>query len=76
MSELDYRFTIDDLANKFNVTPETVRRWCRSGLLQYKKLPGVKGEFRFSQKDIEDFLDSLQGNDIPVKETLFEKKKK
>lgn len=57
--EADYRYTIDDVAETFNVNRETVRRWCREGRIEYIKLPGVKGEYRFSKGNVEKFIKIL-----------------
>jgi len=59
MSELTYEITIDDVAKKFNVNKETVRRWCRNGKIKYIKLPGDsgRGEYRFSPSDLQVFID-------------------
>lgn len=72
--ETKYPYTVEYLMEKLNVSGETVRRWCRDGRIKALKLPGSKGKYRFSQEAIEEFLDSLQENDMPVKETLFDKK--
>lgn len=57
--DIDYRYTIDEVAETFSVTKETVRRWCREQKIGHIKLPGAKGEFRFSKKDIETFIAQL-----------------
>ena len=57
--EMDYKYTIDDVAETFNVNRETVRRWCREQKIGYIKLPGEKGEYRFSKNDIENFIAKL-----------------
>lgn len=59
MLDTDYRYTIDDVAELFNVTRETVRRWCRERRIDYIKLPGEKGEYRFSKNDVEKFIAKL-----------------
>jgi len=59
MIDTDYRYTIDDVAETFNVTKETVRRWCRERRIDYIKLPGEKGEYRFSKNDVEKFIAKL-----------------
>lgn len=74
MMDLEYKYTVEDLMKKFNVSGETVRRWCRSGQIRSVKLPGSKGKYRFTQQAIEEFLDTIGGNDLPVKEAVFEKK--
>jgi len=54
-----YQITIDEVAETFNVTRETVRRWCRERKIGYIKLPGEKGEYRFSKNDVENFIKTL-----------------
>lgn len=72
--ETKYPYTVEYLMEKLNVSGETVRRWCRDGRIKSLKLPGSKGKYRFSQEAIEEFLDSLQDNDMPVKEVVVGKK--
>lgn len=64
--EVDYKLTADDVAKMLNVTGETVRRWCREKRIRFIKFPGKKGEYRFSEKDIKEFLATL--NSEPVDE--------
>ena len=52
----EFNLTIEDVAKIFGVNKETVRRWCRDSKIRYVKLPGEKGEYRFSNKDISDFV--------------------
>ena len=66
MSGIEYNITIEAVAKNFDVTPETVRRWCRQEKIKYIKLPGEKGEYRFSKEDLIDFVARL--NSEPVKE--------
>ena len=47
------------MAETFNVNRETVRRWCRERKIGYIKLPGTKGEYRFSKEEIENFISAL-----------------
>jgi|GEM_PF-6589541 len=54
--DFDYRYTIDDLAERFSVTTETVRRWCREKRIGHIKLPGKKGGYRFSKEDVDNFI--------------------
>lgn len=74
MMETKYPYTVEYLMEKLNVSGETVRRWCRDGKIKALKLPGSKGKYRFSQEAIEEFLDSIGSNELPVKESLFGKK--
>jgi len=55
----EYKYTAEDVAEMVNVKPETVRRWCREKKIRHLKLPGAKGAYRFSQKDIKTFIASL-----------------
>ena len=66
MSEVEYNYTIEDVAKKFSVTAETVRRWCREEKIKYFKWPGKKGGYRFSGEDLRDFVASE--NSKPVEE--------
>lgn len=52
--------TTADVADIFQVTPETVARWVRDGLVPALKAPGGGG-YRFRQSDIDDFLDVTEG---------------
>lgn len=67
MTELEYNHTIEDVAKMFNVTHETVRRWCRDNKIKFIKLPGQKGEYRFSKEGLREFIAYL--NSQPVEET-------
>ena len=71
--ELEYNHTIEDVAKMFNITHETVRRWCRDNKIKFIKLPGQKGEYRFSKEGIREFIAYL--NSQPVEETQAEPEK-
>lgn len=73
MMDLDYIFTIEDVAKKFTVNPETVRRWCREGKIKFIKLPGKKSKYRFSETGIREFISNSNDNDLPVEEAVFGK---
>jgi len=73
MMDLDYKFTIEDVAKKFTVNPETVRRWCREGKIKFIKLPGKKSKYRFSETGIREFIANSNDNDLPVEEAVFKK---
>lgn len=73
MIKIDHTYTADDVAKMLNVTGETVRRWCREKKIGFIQFPGTKGEYRISEKNIRDFLASLNSNDMPVVECLFDK---
>lgn len=72
--EVEQKYTADEVAKMLNVTGETVRRWCREKKIGFIQFPGKKGEYRFSEKNVRDFLSSLNSNDMPVVESMFEKK--
>lgn len=74
MSEIDYKYTIDDIAKKFNVTSETVRRWCREKKIKFLKLPGQKGEYRFSEENINDFVAMLNSQPIAEEDKILSDK--
>ena len=57
-SETSFEYGVKDVAKKFDVTPETVRRWCREEKIRFIKLPGRKGGYRFSKEDIEEFVNN------------------
>ncbi len=46
-------YTVEQVARKFEVHPETVRRLARDGTLTGKK---IGNSWRFSDKDLEKFL--------------------
>lgn len=72
--DLDYKYSIEDVAKMFAVNPETVRRWCREGKIKFIKLPGKKSKYRFSETGIKEFIANSKDNDLPVEEAVFEKK--
>ena len=74
MMELEHKYTIDDISEMFNVTKETIRRWCRNRKIKFIKLPGEKGGYRFSQENISDFI--AKQNSEPIEEVSVAKKNK
>jgi excisionase family DNA binding protein len=56
MTEL---YTVKQVADKFEVHPETIRRLAKSGDLPARK---IGNEWRFSEKDLQDFLDHAKVN--------------
>lgn len=50
-------YTVEQVAEKFEVHPETVRRLARDGTLTGKK---IGSSWRFSDKDLEDFLNKSE----------------
>lgn len=75
MMDLEYKFTIEDVARMFSVNPETVRRWCREEKINFIKLPGKKSKYRFSEAGIRKFIADSNDNNFPVEEALFDKGK-
>ena len=47
--------TVTQVADRLNVHPHSVRRWADSGLLACYRI-GLRGDRRFRQDDVEDFL--------------------
>lgn len=66
--EIVYKYSADEVAKMLNVTGETVRRWCRERKIRFVKFPGKKGEYRFAEKDIREFLAKL--NTEPIDEVI------
>ncbi|MBN1263455.1 MAG: helix-turn-helix domain-containing protein [Candidatus Pacebacteria bacterium] len=60
--QVEYKYTVEDIAEMLTVSTETVRRWCRNKQINHIKLPGRKGGFRFSKNDIVDFVAKLNSN--------------
>ena len=50
-------YTVNEVADHLKTTPETVRRWLRSGRLQGIRLGGTKLGYRVSASALERFLD-------------------
>lgn len=50
-------YTVEQVAEKFEVHPETVRKLARSGELSGKK---IGNSWRFSDEDLKKFLDSAE----------------
>ena len=65
-NDIDGMLTINEVARLLNVHINTVRRWSNQGALKSYRI-GSRGDRRFRQSDIENFL--AQGNkDTGVKE--------
>lgn len=47
-------FTVNEAAEKFGVTRQTIDNWCRSGKIKYCVL--VNGRKRFTQEQIDNFI--------------------
>lgn len=52
----DEWFDVPQVADLLAVTPETVRRWIRGGLLPVLDLGAPKGGYRIRRKDLDVFL--------------------
>jgi excisionase family DNA binding protein len=50
-------YTVEQVAEKFEVHPETVRKLARSGELSGKK---IGNSWRFSDEDLKKFLDNAE----------------
>lgn len=54
MSRMKEYFTVNEAAEKFGVTRQTIDNWCRSGKIKYCVL--VNGRKRFTQEQIDNFI--------------------
>jgi len=54
-NDINPMLTTSDVARLFNVHINTVRRWSNQGILKTYRI-GSRGDRRFDQKDIEQFL--------------------
>jgi excisionase family DNA binding protein len=52
-------YTVEQVAEKFEVHPETVRKLARAGELSGKK---IGNSWRFSDEDLSKFIESLEVN--------------
>lgn len=50
---------IDEVAELLGVHQNTVRRWCDTGEIQCVRLPGGKGERRFTEDQVADLLKDM-----------------
>lgn len=50
-------YTVQEVATQLRTTPETVRRWLRSGRLRGIRLGGTKLGYRIAESDLARFLD-------------------
>lgn len=56
MTSLPSLLTANEVAEAFQLDPETIRRWARDGRIERIKLPS--GLYRFRREDIEALLKS------------------
>ncbi len=50
-------YTVQEVEERVRTTPETVRRWLRSGRLRGIRLGGTKLGYRIAESDLQRFLD-------------------
>ena len=53
--------TVAQVAERFQVSQETVRRWIRSGQLPVLELGGVKAGYRIREDDLATFIEARYG---------------
>ena len=53
--------TVAQVAERLQVSQETVRRWIRGGQLPVLELGGVKTGYRIREDDLADFIDARYG---------------
>lgn len=53
--------TVEQVAKRFEIHPETVRRWIRSGELPVLDLGGTKMGYRIKASDLERFVQERYG---------------
>ena len=53
---MDEFFTVKDVASKFSVSADTVRRWIRDGILKAVLISGDRN-YRITQKSLEEFIE-------------------
>ena len=59
--EMDKMLTVSDVASLLNVHINTIRRWSNQGILKAYRI-GSRGDRRFQQEDIANFLLEQTGN--------------
>jgi excisionase family DNA binding protein len=62
----DRWLTVDDIADRLQVSHETVRRWIRSGKLSVLDLGGPKAGYRVKPEELQRFIEERYG---PVTKT-------
>jgi excisionase family DNA binding protein len=50
--------TVEDICDRLQVHPQTVRRWLRAGRLRGVRLGGSKLGYRISEDELERFVDA------------------
>jgi len=59
--EMDKMLTVSDVARLLNVHINTIRRWSNQGILKAYRI-GSRGDRRFQQEDITNFLSEQTEN--------------
>jgi len=59
--EMDKMLTVSDVASLLNVHINTIRRWSNQGILKAYRI-GSRGDRRFQQEDITNFLSEQTEN--------------
>jgi excisionase family DNA binding protein len=59
MTQVPTLLTADEVAQVVRQSPETVRRWARSGELKSVRLPG--GRVRFRSADVDELIGPTDG---------------
>ena len=57
MASAERLLTVDEVAERLRVAPETVRRWLRAGRLKGTRLGGTKAGYRVAEADVRAFLE-------------------
>lgn len=52
----DPLLTVQEVATRLRINPETVRRWLRLGKLQGTLMGGDRGGYRIAESEVERFL--------------------
>lgn len=60
--------TTRETAEFFKVTPRTIRRWVKDGLMTCAKSEGVRGAVRFRDEDIAARLDRMSTGSVKTDE--------
>jgi len=59
--QTDHWLTVEQVAERLAVNPETVRRWIRSGALPVLQLGGPRTGYRINELDLEAFISERYG---------------
>ena len=61
-TEPERLLTVDEVATRLNLHPETIRRYLQRGLLKGVKF-GNRGGWRIKEADLDDFMRRLQADE-------------